>query len=50
MPREGNVNADGVGIGGGITAGPEGCGHVTVYVEVPDVDPEGHTIGVLSGG
>ena len=37
--RDGNVNADGVGIGGGVGAGPEGYdGHVTFYVEVPDVE------------
>ena len=81
VTREGNTNADGAGIGGGIMGAPEGYdGHVTVYVVVPDVeaalasaeklggtrmmgpdkvmdnliiglfqDPEGHTIGVLSG-
>jgi uncharacterized protein len=39
VAREGNVNADGVGIGGGVGAGPEGyAGHVTFYVEVPDVE------------
>jgi uncharacterized protein len=39
VPREGHVNADGVGIGGGIAQGPEGYdGHVTFYVEVPDVE------------
>jgi len=39
VPREGNTNADGVGIGGGVGVGPEGyAGHVTFYVEVPDVD------------
>jgi uncharacterized protein len=39
VPRDGNVNADGVGIGGGIGPGPEGyAGHVTFYVEVPDVE------------
>jgi len=39
VQRDGNVNADGVGIGGGIGAGPEGySGHVTFYVEVPDVE------------
>jgi predicted enzyme related to lactoylglutathione lyase len=39
VPREGHLNADGVGIGGGIAQGPEGYdGHVTFYVEVPDVD------------
>lgn len=38
VQREGNVNADGVGIGGGIGTGPEGYpGHVTFYVEVPDL-------------
>ena len=39
VPREGNTNADGVGVGGGIATGPEGYGgHVTFYVEVPDVE------------
>ena len=39
VPREGNTNADGIGIGGGIAGGPEGYdGHVTFYVEVPDVE------------
>ena len=39
VAREGNVNADGVGIGGGVMGGPEGYdGHVTFYVEVPDVE------------
>jgi predicted enzyme related to lactoylglutathione lyase len=38
VPRDGNTNADGVGIGGGIGTAPEGYdGHVTFYVEVPDV-------------
>jgi uncharacterized protein len=38
IQREGNVNADGVGIGGGVATGPEGYdGHLTFYVEVPDV-------------
>jgi uncharacterized protein len=38
VPREGNVNEDGAGIGGGVGTGPEGYdGHVTFYVEVPDV-------------
>jgi predicted enzyme related to lactoylglutathione lyase len=81
VSRDGNTNPDGVGIGGGISSGPEGYpGHVTFYVEVPDVeaalakaeslggtrtmgpdevmeglviglftDPEGHTIGVMTG-
>ena len=39
VAREGNVNAEGVGIGGGVGSGPEGYeGHVTFYVEVPDVE------------
>jgi uncharacterized protein len=39
VQREGNVNPDGIGIGGGVGAGPEGYdGHVTFYVEVPDVE------------
>jgi uncharacterized protein len=39
VPREGNTNADGVGIGGGVGTAPEGYdGHVTFYVEVPDVE------------
>jgi predicted enzyme related to lactoylglutathione lyase len=38
VQREGNTNADGAGIGGGVAKGPEGYeGHVTFYVEVPDV-------------
>ncbi|HEX7300375.1 MAG TPA: VOC family protein [Solirubrobacteraceae bacterium] len=82
VQREQNVNAEGVGIGGGVGEGPEGyAGHVTFYIEVPDVeaalakaeslgggrmmgpdevmeglviglftDPEGHVVGVVSGG
>jgi uncharacterized protein len=39
VQREENVNSDGVGIGGGVGGGPEGyAGHVTFYVEVPDVE------------
>jgi predicted enzyme related to lactoylglutathione lyase len=38
VQREGNTNADGVGIAGGV-GGVEGdAGHVTFYVEVPDID------------
>jgi uncharacterized protein len=38
VAREKNLNADGVGIGGGVGEGPEGYpGHVTFYIEVPDV-------------
>jgi predicted enzyme related to lactoylglutathione lyase len=39
VSRDDNVSEDGIGIGGGIGEGPEGYpGHVTFYVEVPDVD------------
>ena len=39
VDRERNVNSDGVGIGGGVGTGPAGYdGHVTFYVEVPDVE------------
>jgi uncharacterized protein len=39
VAREGNTNAEGVGIGGGVGAAPDGsAGLVTFYVEVPDVD------------
>jgi hypothetical protein len=39
VQREGNLSADGAGIGGGVGQGPEGYdGHVTFYIEVPDVE------------
>ncbi len=39
VQREGNVSADGIGIGGGVGAAPEGYpGHVTFYIQVPDVE------------
>jgi predicted enzyme related to lactoylglutathione lyase len=39
VQREGNTNADGAGIGGGLGSAPEGySGHVTFYIEVPDVE------------
>jgi predicted enzyme related to lactoylglutathione lyase len=40
VSREGNVNEDGVGIGGGVGwGGPEATGgHAMFYVEVPDVE------------
>lgn len=39
IQRDGNTNAEGVGIGGGIGESPEGYdGHVTFYVEVADVE------------
>jgi predicted enzyme related to lactoylglutathione lyase len=39
IDREANVNSEGIGVGGGIGQGPDGYeGHVTFYVEVPDVE------------
>src|SRR3954468_12490087 len=39
VTRDGNTNPEGVGSGGGVGGGPEGYdGHVTFYVEVPDVE------------
>jgi uncharacterized protein len=39
VQRDGNTNPDGIGIGGGVGAGPEGYdGHTTFYVEVPDLE------------
>jgi predicted enzyme related to lactoylglutathione lyase len=39
VQREGNLSADGAGIGGGVGRGPDGYpGHVTFYIEVPDVE------------
>jgi uncharacterized protein len=39
VAKDDNLSEDGTGIGGGIGEGPEGyAGHVTFYVEVPDVE------------
>lgn len=39
VSREDNLNAEGIGVGGGVGQGPEGYDHhVTFYVEVPDVE------------
>ena len=39
VTRESNLSPEGIGIGGGIMQAPEGYeGHVTFYVEVPDVE------------
>jgi predicted enzyme related to lactoylglutathione lyase len=39
VQRDGNTNPEGIGIGGGIGAAPEGYdGHVTFYIQVPDVE------------
>lgn len=38
VQREGNTNADGIGIGGGIGDVEGDAGHVTFHVEVPDIE------------
>jgi predicted enzyme related to lactoylglutathione lyase len=39
VDRSENLNADGIGIGGGISSLPPGMtGYITVYAEVPDVE------------
>jgi uncharacterized protein len=38
VDREGNLNADGIGIGGGVGGSEQFPNHVTFYVEVPDVE------------
>jgi uncharacterized protein len=38
VDREGNLNADGIGIGGGVGGSEKFPNHVTFYVEVPDVE------------
>ena len=39
VDREANKSEEGIGLGGGVGQGPEGyTGHVTFYVEVPDVE------------
>jgi len=50
IAREDNLSSDGVGIGGGVAAGPEGdSGHVTFYVAVPDVEATLATAESLGG-
>ena len=50
VPRDGNTNAEGIGIGGGIGGGPEGYdGHVTFYIEVPDVGASLDQVEKLGG-
>jgi predicted enzyme related to lactoylglutathione lyase len=50
VPREGNTNPEGIGIGGGIGVGPEGYeGHVTFYIEVPDVGASLDQVEKLGG-
>jgi predicted enzyme related to lactoylglutathione lyase len=39
VQRDGNTTPDGAGIGGGVATAPEGYdGHVTFYIEVPDIE------------
>jgi predicted enzyme related to lactoylglutathione lyase len=39
VSREGNVNSDGAGIGGGVAGGTKWyAGHVIFYIEVPDIE------------
>lgn len=49
VAREGNTNADGAGIAGGIAAFPDYEGHVTFYVEVPDIEASLATAESLGG-
>ena len=50
VPQEDNTNPDGIGIGGGIGVGPEGYeGHVTFYIEVPDVGASLDQVEKLGG-
>jgi uncharacterized protein len=49
IEREGNVNTEGIGIGGGIGAMEGYPGHVTFYVEVPDVEAALATAERLGG-
>ncbi len=50
VQREGNVSVDGIGIGGGVGAAPEGYrGHVTFHVEVPDVEPPSRGVRASAG-
>ena len=47
--REDNLNADGIGIGGGVGSSPGGPGYVTFYVEVPDVEAALATAASIGG-
>jgi len=39
VSREGNLSPEGLGIGGGVGAAPDGySGHVTFYIQVPNVE------------
>ncbi len=50
VARDGNTNPDGIGIGGGVGVGPEDYeGHVTFYIEVPDVGASLEQVEKLGG-
>jgi uncharacterized protein len=50
VPQDGNTNPDGIGIGGGIGIGPQDYeGHVTFYIEVPDVGASLDQVEKLGG-
>ena len=50
VPQADNTNPDGIGIGGGVGVGPEGYeGHVTFYIEVPDVGASLDQVEKLGG-
>jgi predicted enzyme related to lactoylglutathione lyase len=50
VDRESNMNAEGIGIGGGIGKMPEGFdGYATFYIEVPDVEAALATAEKLGG-
>jgi uncharacterized protein len=50
VPRDGNTGAEGNGINGGIGQGPDGYdGHVTFYIEVPDVGASLEQVEKLGG-
>jgi len=50
VAREENLSDEGVGIGGGVAAGPDGyAGHVTFYVQVPDAEAALATAERLGG-
>jgi uncharacterized protein len=51
IQRDGNTGSDGIGIGGGVGNAPEGYdGHLTFYVEVPDVEAALAKAESLGGG
>ena len=49
VQRDGNTTPDGVGIGGGVGGVEGGDGHVTFYVEVPDINAALDQVESLGG-